>query len=368
LYTPEVGTALEDLDTPCLVVDLDVMEKNIKVVLERARNCGIRVRPHMKTTKSPGFARILIEEGATGICVSKLAEAEVMIEAGVDDILITSEIVGEPKVSRLASLATRNPRLRVVIDSVTAANQLNERMKKSPHSLQVLIDVNVGENLCGVADRDAALALAQDVKGLAHLQLIGIHGFEGHLQMLADQKERRRLCHESMKKLVDIAAHLRENGFEIQTVTAGGTGTYEYCAEVEGITEVRPGAFILMDLSLAEAGLKQFQQAVHVMTSVISKPSGNRVVVDAGLKSLSANGTRAVPGGKWSSMRYTPVAEEMGILESADGSDLALSVGDKVLLVPGHVDMTVNLHDNYYCMRENKLESVRRISARGKEQ
>jgi D-serine deaminase-like pyridoxal phosphate-dependent protein len=368
LYTPEIGTALEDLDTPCLIVDLDVMEVNISRLLESARGSGVNVRPHMKTTKSPVFARRLIEAGATGICVAKLSEAEVMIEAGVDDILITTEIVGEPKVSRLASLATRNPRLRVVVDSETAALQLNEKMKKCPHSLQVLIDVNVGENLCGVENRDAALKLAETIKGLPHLELIGIQGYEGHLQMLPDENERRRLCHEAMNKLVDIAELLRSKGFEIQTVAAGGTGTYQYCTEIKGITEVRPGSFVLMDLSYQAAGLTQFKQALHVLTSVISKPAPGRGIVDAGLKALSADSGNPTPGPEWPNLTYRPAGEELGVIELNDGKKLQLSIGDKILLVPSNIDTTVDLHDTYFCMRNNKLEYIGRISARGKGQ
>ena len=138
------------------------MEKNISGLLASAKNAGVSVRPHMKTTKSPGLARILIEAGAAGICVAKLSEAEVMIEAGVDDVLITTEIVGEPKCTRLASLAGRTPNLRIVIDSEEAAIQINEHMKKVSHPLLVLIDLNVGQNRCGVEDQDAALKLAQD--------------------------------------------------------------------------------------------------------------------------------------------------------------------------------------------------------------
>lgn len=368
MYTPEIGTALEGLDTPCLVVDLAVVEKNIEALLESTGKSSTSVRPHMKTAKSPAFARTLIEAGAAGICVAKLSEAEVMLEAGVDDILITSEIVGEPKVSRLASLATRNPRLRIVIDSETAAYQINEKMKKSPHSLLVLIDVNVGGQLGGVKDKEEALKLAETIRGLKHLQLIGIQGYDGHLQTIPDREQRRNQCHESMKLLVEIAEYLKEKGFEIAQVTAGGTGTFEFCAEVDGISEVQPGSFIFMDLGYKKAGLNQFKQALHVLTSVISKPLPERALVDAGLKSLSSDRGNAVPALKWENLSYRPVDEEHGIVETTDGSPLELSLGDKILLVPGHTDTTVNLHDNYFCLRDNKLESICRISTRGKDQ
>lgn len=336
--------------------------------MDAAPKYKLNVRPHMKTAKSPGFARRLIEAGAVGVCVAKLSEAEVMLEAGVDDILITTEIVGEPKVSRLASLATRNPKLKIVIDSEKAAIHINEKMNKVAHQLLVLIDVNVGQNRCGVEDKEAALKLAETIKNLPHLHLIGIQGYEGHLQMMSDEKERRRLCHESMEKLVSTAELLQKNGFNIETVSTGGTGTFEYCSEIKGITEVQPGSFLFMDTSYANSGRKGFKQSLHVLATVISKPVTTRAVVDAGLKALSTDSGNASPAGKWAHLTYRPAGDEHGIIETGDGKSVDLEIGDKILLSPSHIDTTVNLHDTYYCVRDNKLESLRRISARGKVQ
>ncbi len=366
MLTPEIGTPIDQLDTPCVIVDLDVMDNNIKTLMDIAKKAGVNVRPHLKSAKSPGFARILIEAGAIGICVAKLSEAEVMVEAGIDDILITTEIVGEPKVSRLVSLATRIPKLKIVIDSEIAANQINDAMKKVDHPLQVLIDVNVGQNRCGVENKDAALSLANAIKNCRRLHLVGVQGYEGHLQMLANEEERKRLCQEAMKKLVDIADCLKQNGFEINTVTTGGTGTYEYCAAAKGVSEVQPGSFMFMDSSYANAGKKDFKQALHVMATVISKPTPNRAVVDAGLKSLSTDSGNAKPSEKWPGIAYTPGGDEHGILSPSFGGELNVEIGEKMLFVPSHIDTTINLHDNYYCVRDNKLESVRKVSARGK--
>lgn len=368
MLTPEPGTELEGLDTPCLIVELDVVDKNIRSLMDRAGKVGLSVRPHMKTAKSPGFARKMIEEGAVGICVAKLSEAEIMMEAGVDDILITTEIVGEPKVRRLLSLATRNPKLKIVIDSEVAAEQIGERLRSLAHPLLVLIDVNVGQNRCGVENKDEALALANKIKSKSNMQIIGVQGYEGHLQMLSDESEKKRLCIESMNKLVEVAEHLRANGFDMRVVSAGGTGTFEICGEVKGVTEVQAGSFMFMDLSYADSGRKGFGQALYVLTTVISKPISKRAVVDAGLKSLSTDSGNARPHSKYQGVNYRPAGDEHGILEPTDGADLKVQIGEKVLLVPSHIDTTINLHEYYYCMREGKLESVRRISTRGKVQ
>lgn len=368
MFTPEPGTELKDLDTPCLVIDLDIVDKNIKEMMRRVKKSGITIRPHLKTAKSPGFARKLIEEGASGICVAKVSEAEIMMEAGVDDILITTEIVGEPKVRRLLGLATRNPKLRIVIDSERGAEQIGEKVKELGHPLLVLIDINVGQDRCGVETKEEALSLANRIKSYKNLQIIGVQGYEGHLQMLADEQQRKQLCHQSMNKLVEAAELLKKNGFDIQTVTTGGTGTFEYCAEIKGITEVQAGSFIFMDLAYSNSGRKGFEQALHVLSTVISKPLANRAVVDAGMKSLSTDSGNAKPHSKHGEMSYRPAGDEHGILEPQNGSGLKLEIGDKILLVPSHIDTTVNLHEYYHCMRDNKLESLRRISARGKVQ
>ncbi|MBX9687258.1 MAG: DSD1 family PLP-dependent enzyme [Candidatus Obscuribacterales bacterium] len=368
MHTPELGTSLQELETPSLLVDLAAMERNIKTLMGRCVQLGITVRPHVKTCKSPAFARLLIEAGAVGICVAKLSEAEVMLEAGLDDILITTEIVAEPKISRLLSLATRNSKLKIVLDSQLAAAQINEKMAQLPHRLQVLIDLNVGQNRCGVESKEDALSLAQALSRLEHLQLVGIQGYEGHLQMHADEAERRRLCHEAMAKLVGAADYLRQNGFEIQTVTTGGTGTFEYCAENKGVTEVQPGSFLFMDLAYARSGRKNFEQALHVLSTVISKPVAARAVLDAGMKSLSTDSGNACLSAEHAGLTYRPAGDEHGILEAGSGGEVPLAIGDKVLLVPSHIDTTVNLFDNYFCMRDGKLDSIVRISARGKVQ
>ncbi len=367
MFTPEVGTEIDGLDTPCLVVELDVVDKNIKTLMNKAKNLGLNVRPHLKTAKSPGLARKMIEEGAIGICVAKVSEAEIMMEAGVDDMLITTEIVGEPKLSRLLSLATRNPNLKVVIDSTYGAKQLGEKIKTSDHPLQVLVDLNVGQNRCGVETKEEALELANLIKTMPNLQLIGVQGYEGHLQMMPDETEKKRLCKESMLKLTETAEFLRNNGFDIQIVSTGGTGTFELCAEVKGVTEIQAGSFIFMDSAYSDSGRKGFGQALYVLSTVISKPVENRAVIDAGMKSLSTDSGNARPHSKYQGVSYRPAGDEHGVLESADGK-LKLQIGDKVLLVPSHIDTTVNLHENYYCMREGKLETITRISTRGKVQ
>lgn len=336
--------------------------------MDDARRLNVSIRPHLKTSKSPGLARHLIESGAIGCCVAKLSEAEIMAEAGVSDLLITTEIAGQPKISRLASLAARTPGLKIVVDSAATVLEINDHMARVNHRLDVLIDLNVGQNRCGVQDNDEAINLAELIAKCPYLKLIGIQGYEGHLQMLGSEHERRRLCHESMHKLTKTAQSLRNRGYQIEIVTTGGTGTYKYCAEIPGITEVQPGSFIFMDLSYAKAGRREFQQALFVLSTVISKPCASRAVVDAGMKSLSTDSGYAEPLDS-PGVKYRSAGDEHGILEAiAPEGAVTVDIGEKILFVPSHIDTTVNLHDNYFCVRAGKLEDIWRISARGKVQ
>ena len=199
---------IDRLDTPSVIVDLDAFERNVSACLTRL--AGVNVRPHLKTAKSPEVARRLIEAGAQGVCVAKLSEAEVMLAEGIDDVLITTEIAGPVKVERLARLASAWPtaRIRVVVDSWEGASALDATL---PRALETLVDVNVGQDRCGVAPQDA-LALADRIVGLERLRLVGIQGYEGNLQHVRDPAERRRRCDESMARLESVARQLRAAG------------------------------------------------------------------------------------------------------------------------------------------------------------
>src|SRR6266700_2959738 len=178
------------LDTPSMLVDLTLMEANIASLMGHFRAKHVHVRPHLKTVKSPELAHILLAAGAVGGCVAKVSEAEVMAQAGIEDLLITSEIVGKPKLARLVALQQQHPHIKVVVDSLTGAEQLNQAMRDAQLKLNVLLDLNVGQNRCGVMPGEAALALARHIGAMSNLHLIGVQGYEGHLQHLHDPVER----------------------------------------------------------------------------------------------------------------------------------------------------------------------------------
>jgi D-serine deaminase-like pyridoxal phosphate-dependent protein len=360
---------LDDLDTPALAIDLDLMEANIDLMIRRPRPQAVHVRPHLKTAKSPEVARVMRDAGAIGFCVAKLGEAEVMAAAGVDDLLITSEIVGAAKLGRLATLHAAHPRVRVVVDSADGAHMLNGAVAGSATPLELLINLDVGQGRCGVLPGTAALELARSVARLPHVRLIGLQGYEGHLQQLTDRDELIRRVDEAMGMLTMTADLLRRDGHTIATVTTGGTATCEYCAAYPGITEIQPGSFVFLDCSYRdrlgpESGYKN---ALTVLATVISRPRAGHAVVDAGLKTLSNDLGNAEPVGL-PGVHYRPAGDEHGILEWDSTQQAPLNLGDRVALIPSHIDTTVNLHDTYYAHRSGLISAIWPIAARGKVQ
>lgn len=358
------GVHLDELDTPCLAVDLDAFERNVRLCFSRLAD--VDVRPHLKTAKSPQVARLLLDAGAVGVCVAKLSEAEVMLAGGIDDVLITTEIAGAVKVRRLARLVSewREARLRIVVDSWDAASALDAGL---PAALDTLIDVNVGQNRCGVAPGDA-LALADRIRGLERLRVVGLQGYEGNLQHVRGAEERRKLCDVSMGRLSRAAEELRAGGHDIDVVTTGGTGTAEFCAAHEAVTEVQPGSFAFMDTDYLDTGGIPYESSLVAIATVISRPAPDRTVIDAGLKTLSDDSGPArlvgVPG--WS---YHHGGDEHGVLTPSGEPDRReLRVGDRVRLIPSHIDPTINLHDVLYAHRGGRIEAAWAVAARGKVQ
>jgi D-serine deaminase-like pyridoxal phosphate-dependent protein len=359
----------EPIDTPALVVDLDLMEANIATLMARLRPTGLRVRPHLKTAKSPDVARILAAAGAAGFCVAKLGEAEVLAAAGFDDLLITSELAGAPKLRRLAALHARHPRVRCVVDSVEGARMLDDAVAPSGAPLEVLIDLDVGQGRCGVAPGEPARALAVEVARLPHLRLVGLQGYEGHLQHLADPVEQGRQVDAAMGRLVATAEQLRADGYPIATVTTGGTGPCAHCAAYPGVSEVQPGSFVFLDRAYRDAlGPRGgYANALTVVATVISRPAAGRAVLDAGLKALATDMGNPEPVGL-PGVRYRPGGDEHGILEWDGPAPAGLAVGDQVALIPGHIDTTVNLYAQYHVQRGGALVAIWPIAARGKSQ
>jgi D-serine deaminase-like pyridoxal phosphate-dependent protein len=269
-------------------------------------------------------------------------------------------------VRRLARLISDRPaaRVRIVVDSWDGASAIDAAL---PRTVEALIDVNVGQNRTGVAPEDA-LALADRIERLERLELVGLQGYEGNLQHVRDPDERRRLCDESMGRLAAAAQALIAGGHTVDVVSTGGTGTAEFCAAHDVVTEVQPGSFAFMDADYLDTGGLPYESSLEVIATVISRPAPDRAVIDAGLKTLSDDSGPArlvdVPG--WS---YRHGGDEHGVLTPTGGPDSReLRVGERVRLIPSHIDPTINLHDVMYAHRGGRIEATWDVAARGKVQ
>ncbi|PWY94133.1 putative amino acid aldolase [Aspergillus sclerotioniger CBS 115572] len=367
MYCPSVGDRLESLDTPSMIVDLDLMESNIKKLFTTLQSTNCNIRPHLKTTKSVVLARKLEAAGAKGCCVAKVSEAEIVAAAGFDDILITCEIIGKPKVKRLVELFKQHKAIRIVVDSEAGATAINDELAQSGVSepIAVLIDLDVGLGRTGVAAGNPALALAQHLATLPHMRLIGVQGYEGHLQHLHDRHDRKTQCLQSMKILVNTAEMLRQEDFNIEVVTTGGTGTAEFCATVPGVTELQPGSFIFMDTDYRNAVGTFYSNSLTLLSTVISKQGDRQVTIDAGLKSLTTDSGLAEC--KDSRYKHQNLGDEHGSLSWEDGVP-NLEIGDRAEMIPSHIDPTINLHDFYYAYRNGVIEEIWSVDTRGRVQ
>ncbi len=362
-----VGQSLSALDTPALLVDVPAMERNIERLFASVRGSGVAVRPHLKTVKSPLLAQRLIAAGARGVCVAKLSEAEVMLAAGIEDVLITTELAGQVKLERLALLLAQHSSLELVVDSARGADALERALAASNQRARVLIDLDVGQHRCGVLPGEPALELARHVARLPHLSIVGVQGYEGHLQLLADRDAQAREAARSLQLLTDTARALRAAGHAIEIVSTGGTGTAELCARHPGVTEIQPGSFVFLDTSYRASVGARYECALSVLATVISRPRAGEAVVDAGLKSLSTDSGYAAPK-DFPGVSYRPAGDEHGILSWDPASAIALEVGDRLELLPSHIDTTINLYDVYHAQRGGFLEGLWPVLARGRVQ
>src|SRR5882672_8641928 len=331
-----VGTPLDDIDTPALVVDLDALEGNIARMAQAMEGSAARLRPHAKSHKCAEIARRQIAAGAVGVCAQKVSEAEALVAGGVADVLVTNEIVGAQKVSRLARLA---------------------------HEAKVAVLADDPGNL---VELDAA-ALAQQVADCKNLRFAGLHAYHGAAQHLRSASERREAIESAAAKAAVTKQLIQKVGIACETVTGAGTGTFLLEGASRVFNEIQPGSYVFMDADYNrndwDKGWPRFEQSLFVLATVISAPTAQRAVVDAGLKASSVDSGMPLvherPG-----VEYAKASDEHGVLKIAAGAK-APKLGEKLLLVPGHCDPTVNLYDWLVCVRKGRVEALWPVTARG---
>ena len=362
----QAGRPLAEVDTPALLVDLDVMDANIARVHGDARQAGVRVRPHAKAHKCAALAQRQIAAGAQGVCCQKLGEAEALAAAGIDDILVTNELVGMAKARRAAQLAGRI-RLGVCADHPLQVQQLAEATQAAGTCLDVLVELDVGQGRCGVTSAADAVALAQAIAAAAPgLRFAGLHAYHGGAQHLRSPAERQAAIAGAVARAREAVAALAAAGLPCATVTGAGTGTYALEAASGLYTELQPGSYVLMDVDYAAntpaEGSAPLGHALFGWCSVISLRPG-QAVLDGGLKAFGVDcGLPRVLHPGW---QVKGISDEHTVIVSTTADAAPLALGDKLRLIPGHCDPTVNLHDWLVAIRGDTVEAVWPVTARG---
>ncbi len=361
-----VGIPLDEVDTPALILDLDALERNIARMAEAVKGSAVRLRPHAKSHKCARIARLQIAAGAIGICCQKVSEAEALVAGGVADVLVTNEIVGKQKIARLVRLA-REAKVAVLADDAGNVGDLDSAARAEGMRLDVLVELNVGADRCGVEPGEQALALAIRIAACRNLRFAGLHAYHGSAQHLRGPAERRAAVAAAAEKAQLTKTLIEKAGVACETVTGAGTGTFLLESASCVFNEIQPGSYVFMDAdyhrNVWAENWPRFEQSLFVLATVMSTPAPDRAIVDAGLKASSVDSGMPQVHGR-PGVEYVKASDEHGVLKIAAGAK-APKLGEKLLLVPGHCDPTVNLYEEFVCVRKGKVEALWPVTARG---
>ncbi len=359
-------TTVTELDTPALLVDLKRMQRNIATMQAASDRNGVALRPHTKTHKSPDVARLQVAAGARGITVAKVGEAEVMVEAGFDDLFIAYPLVGESKYRRLLPLLER-ARIAVAADSTEGVAMMSAFFGPCGVTVPVLVEIDTGFRRTGLPTADAAVFLAQAIDRAPGLTFEGLMEFSGHSYAACSEEERRVVGHSEAAMLLEAAERLSKLGLPVRVISTGSTPSMPFVAETPGVTEVRPGVYVFGDLKQVELGtLRREECALTVLATVVSTPAPGRYILDSGTKALSSDHYATWTYGElkdYPGAVITRASEEHGIIE---GADLPLRVGDRVEVIPNHACATCNMHDEFYIVEGGRVLDVWPVLGRGK--
>ena len=363
----DVGMPVAEIDTPALVVDLDAYERNLDRMAASLAGTPVRLRGHAKTHKCPVVALHQIARGAVGSCCQKVSEAEAMVYGGVRNVLVSNEVVGARKIARLMGLA-RQAEVMACVDDPENVRDLDEAARAFGVRLPVLVEIDIGMSRCGVLPGEPALALARHVAAQRGLRFAGLQAYHGRAQHINEVDKRRATMEAAIAEVRSTVDLLKRHDLPCETVSGAGTGTYRWEAASGVYTEVQAGSYCFMDVEygLVEGFPREFEQSLHVVATVMSRPTPERAVVDAGLKALSID--KGMPGVRGlAQVEYQRASDEHGVLRLGDpaGGGRGLRLGDRVWLVPGHCDPTINLHDWYVAVRGGRVEALWPITARG---
>ncbi|MGB9699811.1 MAG: DSD1 family PLP-dependent enzyme [Thermodesulfobacteriota bacterium] len=366
------GISKWELDTPCLVIDEEILNHNLQEMQNYLNKMGKQLRPHAKTHKCSRIAQKQIEAGAIGICVAKVSEAEVLVKAGLRNILITSPVVTDYKIKRLLDLLILDQDLMVVVDNAANAQKLNEAARQRSIRLNVLIDLDPGMGRTGVSF-EQAMGLGKLVHQLPGLNLKGIQCYAGHVQHISSFSERSQASLNLLKQAAEVFRQFQKEGLPAEIFTGSGTGTSEIDWQIPELTDLQVGSYTLMDTEYLYIGsaedperFKKFPPALTLLSSVISVNHANFVTIDAGLKSIYHHGGNpevVFPANEgW---KYEWRGDEHGMIHFVDTHE-KLKLGEVVELIVSHCDPTVNLFDEFYVIRDGRVIDIWPIDLRGK--
>ena len=364
---------LAQFSTPALLLDLEQVEGNIQTMMKHCQHTGQKLRPHAKSHKSSLLAKKQIEAGAVGICCATLREAEALTANGLKGVLLTSPIAGLPKINRLVELNRQNSNILAVVDDPGTVAHLSEIQHQTnpDKQLGLLVDLDIGTHRTGTANVEGARALALLIAKNKNLVFRGIQAYAGHLQHIESYSERLEAMTTQAALLIKLVADLKADGITPEIVTGGGTGTYDIDHRFDVFTELQAGSYLFTDVQyntvqLNEAGTKPFAPSLTVLATVVSAIHNTHSVIDAGLKSFATDGpVPEIIRGAPAEATYKFMGDEHGAIVYSPENNKILTTGDRVSCIVPHCDPTVNLYDNYHCMKGDMLIQIVPIDARG---
>ena len=365
------GMDEKDIQTPCLILDLDALERNVKKMGDYAKAHGMRHRSHGKMHKSVDVQKLQEKlGGAVGVCCQKVSEAEVFVRGGIKDVLVSNQVRDPHKIDRLARLPKLGSRIIVCVDDVANVADLSAAAEKHGTQLEVFVEIDCGAGRCGVKTADAVVEIAKAVDAAPGLKFTGIQAYQGAMQHLDSYDDRKAKLDAAIAQVQEAVSALREEGITPELVSGGGTGSYYFESNSGVYNELQCGSYAFMDADYGRIHDKdgtridqgEWENALFILTSVMSHAKADKAICDAGLKAQSVDSGLPFIYGR-DDVKYIKCSDEHGVIEDPNG---ALKVNDKLRLVPGHCDPTCNVHDWYVGVRNGKVETLWPVSARGK--
>ena len=365
------GMSVDEIQTPCLILDLDALERNIRKMGDYAKAHKMRHRAHGKMHKSVDVLRLQQELGGViGVCCQKVSEAEVFVRGGIKDVLVSNQVRDPLKIDRLARLPKLGARIIVCVDDLPNVRELSAAAQKHDTLIECFVEIDCGAGRCGVSTSAAVVELAKAINAAPGLKFTGIQAYQGAMQHIEKYEDRQAKLDVAIAQVKEAVQALNAIALEPELVSGGGTGSYYFESNSSVYNELQCGSYAFMDADygriLDQEGKRidqgEWQNALFILTSVMSHSKADKAICDAGLKVQSVDSGLPFVYGR-NDVKYVKATDEHGVIEDANG---VLKVNDKLRLVPGHCDPTCNVHDWYVGVRNGKVETLWPVSARGK--